>query len=342
MGTPLAAGDAVAYQGGMLNPSSAFRTLAVVMLVVPSAAAETLDTRTALVKLGFPVDTPSKVLLGRFVETVLPSASDRELNVGIAFLAKKTHTFLTRELLDTLMLQPPILGAITTGKLEGDDAPGLAKLYLTHQQLQAYPSAAPGPTLNLSQDEIARLAKAGTEALVVEAAVRDLLRARHRAYRAKGIAGIAPYARENGTRDVAADLTAINRAGRAQAVLPTAFYDFLEGYPNATPADLTEAFTWALVQAPGSETITLTHAFSGVFAGVPVVVQRQYYVNTGYNTEQAIAGLVPVTEGILVVYTNHTSTDQVARRAGKAKRGIGRKLMANELLELFRRVDAKR
>jgi hypothetical protein len=35
-------------------------------------------------------------------------------------------------------------------------------------------------------------------------------------------------------------------------------------------------------------------------------------VSTGYNIEQAVVGLLPLEDGTLVAYTNHTSTDQVA------------------------------
>ena len=66
-----------------------------------------------------------------------------------------------------------------------------------------------------------------------------------------------------------------------------------------------------------------------------VLVQRQYYVSQGYNAEQAIVAFLPVDEGTLVIYTNHTSTDQVAGPGGGAKRTIGRRVMAGQLKRLF-------
>lgn len=68
--------------------------------------------------------------------------------------------------------------------------------------------------------------------------------------------------------------------------------------------------------------------------------QRHYYVSTGYNIEQAIAGLLPVKEGTLVIYTNRTSTDQLAGFGSAAKRTIGRKIMAGELEKLFEKTRA--
>ena len=55
---------------------------------------------------------------------------------------------------------------------------------------------------------------------------------------------------------------------------------------------------------------------------------------------QAIVGFLPVPEGTLVVYTNHTSTDQVAGFGGGAKRSIGRRFMASQLEGLFQKTRA--
>lgn len=65
------------------------------------------------------------------------------------------------------------------------------------------------------------------------------------------------------------------------------------------------------------------------------MVQRQYYVSTGYSAEQAVAGFLPVTEGTFIFYSNHTFTDQVGGFGGSMKRGIGRKMMASKLEEFF-------
>ncbi len=65
------------------------------------------------------------------------------------------------------------------------------------------------------------------------------------------------------------------------------------------------------------------------------VVQRQYYVSTGYNAEQAIAEFLPVKSGTIVVYTNCTFTDRVAGFGGPAKRSIGRRMMSTKLEQIF-------
>jgi len=48
---------------------------------------------------------------------------------------------------------------------------------------------------------------------------------------------------------------------------------------------------------------------------------------------------LPVPEGTLVVYTNRTSTDQVAGFGGGAKRSMGEKVMASQLADLFAKLQ---
>ena len=68
----------------------------------------------------------------------------------------------------------------------------LEELRLTAAQRKAFALAAPGDAINVSREEIAALRAAGGDAHAVEDAVHALLLARHRAYRAQGLAGIAP------------------------------------------------------------------------------------------------------------------------------------------------------
>ena len=72
-----------------------------------------------------------------------------------------------------------------------------------------------------------------------------------------------------------------------------------------------------------------------------VKAQRQYYVSTTYNAEQAVVGFLPVQEGTVVAYINHTFTDQVAGFGGSVKRGVGRKMMASKLKESFDKTRQK-
>jgi len=63
-------------------------------------------------------------------------------------------------------------------------------------------------------------------------------------------------------------------------------------------------------------------------------------VSHGYNTSQAITGLIPVPEGTVVFYRSRVSTDQVAGFGSSVKKGIGRGVMAKQLKEIFKRSRA--
>ena len=215
-----------------------------------------------------------------------------------------------------------------------------AGLKLTPAQLKAYSAAKPGDDLNLSSEELAALSTAGKDAAAIQDKVHQLLLARHQAYRSRGLAGIAPYVRKNSKTDPADDLSGINRTVRESGLLPPALCDLLSNYPAGAPADLAEKFYWSQFTAHGADTIALVHALQKTFAGTLIAVQRHYYVSTGYNVEQAIAGFLPVTEGTLVIYTNRTSTDQLAGFGSSTKRTIGRKIMSGELKKLFEKTRA--
>lgn len=309
----------------------------VTLLLAGPGAAHAIDANAALDALGFPADTRTRVEAGQFVEVALPTSSERDLNVGIAFLvATRSPAAVAR----TVREEKRVLHADPTvtawGDLEGEGtAAALEGLRLTPAQLTAFGHAAPGTDVNLSRDEIAALRAAGADAHAIETTVHALLLARHRAYRSKGLAGIAPYARAGSTTSAGDDLAAVNRGARATRVLPTKLYDFLDQYPEARPPDSAESYYWMQLRAHGEDTIALEHVFQATFGETAVLVQRQYYVSTGYNAEQAIVAFLPVDAGTLVIYTNHTSTDQVAGLGGGAKRTIGRTLMAGQLEKLF-------
>ncbi len=310
--------------------------VAAVGSVAVSSFAQTDVVKAGLAKLGFPADTEAQALAGKFVEASLPTASERDLNAGIVFFVKQPPETFAKQLREDMLAQKVDPNIIAFGELKPDGgAAQFSALKLTPAQMKAYAGAKAGSDLNLSAGEIAALSAVSKDAAKLQETVRAQLQARFDAYRTKGLAGLAPYARAGSARDLAGDFGAVIATGRKAALLPSAFYDLLDGYPKGAPAGLAERLYWAQFKANGEDTIALTHSFQGTFGGILVIVQRQYYVSTGYNLEQALAGFVPLQGGTLVVYGNHTSTDQVAGFGGGAKRSIGRKVMSGELKKLF-------
>jgi len=310
--------------------------LVALLMAVPGAA-HAIDAAGALDALGFPRDTRTRVEAGQFVEVALPTWFDRDLNVGIAFVVLEPSPAVVAR---TVRQEKRVLQAdpnvIAYGDLQGEGAAAqLERLTLTPSQLEAFARAAPGKDLNLSLDEIATLRAVGGDPQAIDDAVHALLLARYRAYRSKGLAGMVPYARAGSATSAGDDLVAVNRGARATGVLPTKLYDLLDHYPAGLPPGLAENLYWMQLRAHGADTIALEHVFQVTFDDAEVLVQRQFYVSTGYNAEQAIVVFLPAQGRTLVVYTNHTSTDQVTGLGGGAKRTIGRSYMARQLKDIF-------
>jgi len=288
-------------------------------------------------KLGFPADSKQRILSGEYVETALKTASERDLNVGIAFLVDGiTPQALAKDVMGGELLDRSDPQTLAFGRFSDPGSiADLAKLKLTKAQQSAY--AKPKEGLNLSAQEVAALEKAGGDPTAVQMAVAEALLGRYEAYRQKGIAGIAPYDRGGKAFDPGKDIERANDAARRVGLLPEPLLDLLDHYPQGAPDDLVEVFSWSQFNAHGEDTLALTHHFTTTLGGAVLVVQRQFYASNGYNVEQAVTGFLPVEQGTLVVYTNHTSTDQVAGFGSGAKRTIGRKFMAAQLEKSFER-----
>ncbi|PYN09300.1 MAG: hypothetical protein DME02_04030, partial [Candidatus Rokuibacteriota bacterium] len=173
-----------------------------------------------------------KVLGGEFVTAEVPSVSERDLSFAIAFLVKTAPA--------SLGMSGNLVTADSQvqswGELKGTgSAADFAKLKLTSDEARALSNAKPGDALNLSADEIAALKGSGGSPEAVLDALRKLLLARHQAYRASGLAGIAPYDRGGGrTTDHAADLRKASEASAGLKKYVPAFQAALLGYPKAT------------------------------------------------------------------------------------------------------------
>ena len=213
----------------------------------------------------------------------------------------------------------------------------LAGLKITDDEAKALANAKAGEALNLSTAEIAAFkALSGGTTQAIQQQLQRMLLARYQAYRASGLAGIAPYDRGGSASDLAADLRKAGEAAKGlQKYLP-AFHAVLLGYPKATVPGMQEHLFWVKYLIQGkTTTYVLTHVLAAAEGPVRAVVQRQYYVSTGYNAEQAVAGFLPVQGGTVVVYAAHAFTDQVAGFGGSMKRSIGRRVMADQMKKLF-------
>jgi len=321
-------------------------SLALVAALGRPAAAELPDAATFLAEIGFSKDQIAQVEAGSFVSGSIQPSSEREIVAAFAFLVQDSPTDLVKQLKSGLIDQMDS-NVIAFEMLSG--APTLdsfAKLTLqpdAQKRTQAYLNAKPGTALNLSSEEIAAFGKLGSGAstAAVEQAVRSALLARLQAYQAKGLAGITPYAGAGGKPRSPADeiRSATQATKKLQAMVPNA-HDLFLNYPGSKPPGTEEAYRWEHYNAHGVPTIALMHSLYVPEGDAWVIAQRQFYVSGGYNSEQAIAGLLPMQKGTLVIYTNRTSTDQVTGFGGGAKVSIGSKLLSSQLEALYQKIQA--
>jgi hypothetical protein len=321
--------------------------LALTFWIARPAEAELPDTQTLLSDLGFSQSEISRIQSGEMVSHALPAASDRELTTAFAFHMPQPPGQIVKSAHDDLLdrVDPNMLafGKISTPAGASD----FAKLALApdaDKNARAYRDASPGEDLNLSSGEIAAFKKLGSSAATaaVEDQVRKALLARVEAYRAKGLDGLAPYAREGGkSRSPAEELRTATNAMKMLAKYAPAAHQYLLDYPNAKPPGAEEIVRWSRFDAHGVPTIALTQILLVPDGGAWLVTQRQFYVSSGYNVEQAIVAFLPDKTGTVVVYANRTSTDQVTGFGGGTKRSIGSKLLASQIQGLFEKARKK-
>jgi len=308
------------------------------------AAAELPSAAEALELLGL-ADDREQIMAGKIVSRPIKPSNAREVAVGMAFVVRESPAKLVQHARDELLGDTGPKN-LSKGDFEGEGSlADLAALELRPnavERAKQYLHASPGEDFNLSSREIAAFRSLGSAAgvpAVIEQVRRNLL-ARYQAYRAKGLDGIEPYARSKSKSwSPAGDLRAAVEASKALEKYTPDFRQVLLRWPQDLPKQLEESFHWSNYATPYAPSLILTHELYMPVGDGFVVGQRQFYVSHGYNSEQAIAAFIPVSEGTLVAYANRTSTDKVEGFGGSTKRRIGSKLMARQLSSLYERVQ---
>jgi len=209
--------------------------------------------------------------------------------------------------------------------------------------------AAPGGRLNLSAAEIeafraARPTRRGVDrAAVAEAGAaqwRLVLWERWQAFQARGLDGVALYARRNGVTDPAALLRVAAGDARIVAHVMPRLGEALLRFPAEQSATAINQFYWVKRTVQGRPTPILIHHLVDVTPQLALYVERNVYVGHTYNASQILSGALPYEDGVLVFSSNRVSTDQVAGLGGDMKRLIGRRQLRGEIVKRFDRVRA--
>jgi hypothetical protein len=325
------------------------------VLIAPAGAAELLTASQVAQALGFDRAAEQKLLAGEIVSAERKETTAKQLAVTIAMLVKGDPDALAAAVLDgqTLKANPAILGF---GKIDPTaPAAGLAGVGYTEDEVDEVRKllrAEAGDEFNLSAEELASLQQAtaqydpkqaGDPAVIqaVNEAYRSILLGRLQSYLARGVAGLAPYQREDGVSDPAEELRAAAEASQLLQQAAPDMYRGLVDYPEHQPADVQQAFFWVKEVANDRPVFSLSHRMMQRRPDALLLLSRTFYAGHSFNASLSGAGVLPVESGNAVFYTNRTSSDQVAGFMQGMRHEMGRGMMRDALIESFRSIRTK-
>ena len=299
------------------------------LLALASAAASTLpEARALLADYGFSADEIARVEAGELVRGDPVASTPRELVVSFAFRVDAKPASVVD------LIRTYLLADVDPMRLSGEihEDGGLADF--------ARITLGPDDAENLSREERTAFAKLSDPGEIARQ-MRETLLARVQAYRAKGLDGIAPYARGEEQLSPGDELRAASEA--AQTLVPYApvAAALLLAYPAGKPEGFEEMFRWRELEARSVPSLYLEQAFVVADGDVRTSVERQFYVSAGYNAAQAVTAFVPTTTGTIVVYVYRTSTDQVAGMGSSIKRTLGNRMLASKLQGTLEKLRAE-
>jgi len=291
---------------------------------------------------------------GKIVKWSATEGSDRELALGMVLLAKTKATNFV-ELFREASAYKDEKAVTAHGEIAGDgtlaDFAGVKLEPNGEKEALRYLSAAPGEDLNLDAKEIAAfraLKSAGGKDSVpvkeVEALVRQTLLSRFQAYRAKGLAGIAPYERKTGNRlHVNEELSLATKQMKLLAKYAPSVHTALLNYPAAKDGQkaLEEHFYWLNLDLFGRPTYALSHRMLFQVGEAYFASDRHFYTAHDYNSLQQGVTALPTKDGILVITLIRVSTDQVGGFGSSAKHSVSRALMGPYFINLYETLRAK-
>jgi hypothetical protein len=289
----------------------------------------------------------SKIMAGEITQWTTMESSDREIVIGKVLLVRDKKPDEVVEIFRHAIgfkIDPDVSAF---GKIEGPGTMSdFAEVKLgpgAETEARFYLESTPGDGFNLSSQEIAAFEalnvegelSAGTVASV-EQQLRSMLLARYQAYRAQGLSGIDPYARDGGTELRPGDeLTQAITVEKILAKYAPSFQKTLLKYPENKPAGLEEWFYWLSLELDSRPAFILSHRLAIQSGDSFMISDRHFYVSREYNVLQTVGGLLPTTEGTLVLYVYRLSTDQVTGFASSVKHKAARKVVGEPLEQLL-------
>jgi hypothetical protein len=293
-----------------------------------------------------------RLLAGETLTYAVPESSDVELSAGVAIylpvpLGRVAEVLTSSELVlrdPNITASGPIAADATTAALHGFKLAGGEVA-----EAQELLDAAPGARFNLSTGEIEgfralRATVRPNDRTAVLDAVSEQWRAvlvqRAQAFRARGLDGVAPYARRGGPADPAALLRAAADDARIAAHVAPRLGAELLAYPADQGPTATSHFYWVKRQVQNRPTPIVIHHLTDVTGARALYVERQIYVGHTYNASQVLCVALPYEDGVVILSSNRVATEQITGLGGDMKKLIGRRQLRGEIVKRFDRIRA--
>ena len=187
--------------------------------------------------------------------------------------------------------------------------------------------------LNLSDEEIALLNKAGSEAkrlntagrvAAASEALRQILIGRYQSYQESGLKGIPVYQRSKRKAiSIGDELTFTTETFAPFEPEFPEYYRLMHDFPEG--ADCCEhIFRWMKVELRDRPSFALTHTFIQRTDDFLLITERHYYVTHTINSVQVTVSWIPYADGTYMGLAVSASTDVLETMMGKMLRGVGR------------------
>ena len=315
---------------------------------LPAAAAPTAAQLLATLE----ASEREKLLRGEIVVLARPAqeTTDASLAVSIGVIVPADLGRTLRTLQAVSVVDDPKQRrtfAEIKGPSKGDGRhPSLAALAFAPEdaeQAKRFLEAEAGDEFNFSQQELGwlRAARGSDPAKLLEA-LRRVLDSRYAAYRARGLEGLAPYARAGGGQtSPGAELASATeqmpelRRGMAD------FYDTYRHYPARAAQGVRHRHFWEKKTVDGRLILSLRHEMVQQRPDYAVVASREYYVSGELDSFQVAFALLPHESGTLVGMADQTFTQNVtgAKRVFAVR--VGRSIVEANTRPIFERLQAR-
>jgi len=298
-------------------------------------AAETSVAIEVQELLQIPVDQRRRLARGEIVSYPVTENSERELAVGLAVAVPAPVSQIAQYLATAqLIAQDASIGefGLVPDGLSPESLVGPGFTAGEREEALSLFEAAPGTRFNLSLPEIDALRTARAAGGSASDTYRRILSQRAQSYRQRGLAGVDPYARTEGTvTDPAVDLRPsivdVERIGR----IGSDFREALLRFPADQPAQIASQVYWVKRRVQRRPHLSLLHRMVVTGPGPMIHLERYFYVGHSFNSTQILTGALAYQDGTMVFSTTRVSTDEVLGVGSALKRTVARGQVRDEM-----------